>query len=265
MQRCASAAGQKREAENRGCRTMRAARPQRRQHGVALRIGVIERHRDEVHVVLAQLLVRGTDARPPQCIGVGPEHRLRTGRGAGGVLHAEGRGRIGGTWRQARQGLRPMRRNARWRRVGPAGASPQSVSVTATNPRPGAASDSSRAKFRLRDRANGAGMGGEIREFVGAGSRVRRDGDGSEECRSRTRQAVLPGSSPDGSARGRRAARRAATGPPRHPPRARRTRRRSSFARRPRTEPRSGRSCHAWRRPARAAACGCPGRRREKR
>src|SRR5271157_4040043 len=124
----------------------RPAGPQGRQHGVALRVGVIERHRDEVYVVLAQLLVRGAHARPPQRIGVVQSTAL--GRDVVPDVYCTPKGAAGSA---ARGGSRAGSASNAAKRSpaagGAAGASPQSVSVTAAKLRPGAASDSSARNF----------------------------------------------------------------------------------------------------------------------
>ncbi len=70
--------------------------PQARQHRIGQRVGVKQRQIGLVHVALMQVLVHGIDLGAPQRVGMRPQHRLGTGRGAGGVLHAAGGGGIGG-------------------------------------------------------------------------------------------------------------------------------------------------------------------------
>ena len=169
MQRCASevgpeTAGREARHQHRG-----GARPQAGQHRIGLRVGVEQRQVHQVHVVGAQVLVQRVDARAPQRVGMGPQHRLRPRGGARGVLHAARRERV---------------RGAAWRCFGvervevcmPLGRVGRGVAVVGGGDGQPAQARAARGhhlgELRLRDAGHRFAVLGEVGQFVAGGTRV---------------------------------------------------------------------------------------------
>src|SRR5437588_11362510 len=79
-------AGGKPRLDNASC-----AHPEAREHRIRQRVGMKQRQVSLMHVALMQILVRRVDLAAPKRIGVGPQHRLWSRRGARSILHAAGR------------------------------------------------------------------------------------------------------------------------------------------------------------------------------
>ena len=158
----------------------RRARPQRGEHGIGLRVGVVDRQVGQVAVGLAQILVDGIHLGAPQAVAVQPQHRLGPRCRAGGELDGEPRHRVGRPARRiGRIAFQPCeaviaRRAAGSRRlaiVGLGHGDPAQILAGAAD-RGG--------EFRLGDRRDGAGMVGEIGHLVGGGARIGGHADGAD-------------------------------------------------------------------------------------